>query len=278
MIYRDYDFRWYRPFLVLLGLEVVLIQNALTFVPIIESFTYKHLWSLLFTAIGFTSVVKTYYTYSTARKRSIISNGFSTDDIESDKVSEGLKSYAKSIVAHLIDTNTSKHSFALGITGEWGGGKTTFLDLLEKLLTGKAEIVKFNPWMCRTPEQVAEDFFVTLHRELSTKYSSLSRPIRDYAQFVSNATFTLGGGFLSKLTFALPKENLLMKKERLSDSLSRLEKPVVVHHCSWQCSFQEYSRRIFGGGQQVQAGKVDKLAIFSLPPNGEPKYQKDYES
>ena len=92
----------------------------------------------------------------------------------------------------------------------------------------KAEVVWFNPWMCRTPEQVAEDFFVSLHKKLSQKYSSLSRPIRDYAQYISNATISIGGGFLSKLTFAFPKESLKTKKDRLSDGLSRLSLPVVV--------------------------------------------------
>lgn len=56
----------------------------------------------------------------------------------------------------------------------------------------------------------------------------MSRPIRDYAHYISNATFSIGDGLLSKLTFALPRESLKIKKDRLSDRLSKLDLPVVV--------------------------------------------------
>lgn len=227
-IWKDNDFIIYRPLLILLCAEIIWIDKSLKYIHIIGGITYGILIGLLLFVLGVLVICKTYKMIKRRKPASGCSPGFSTDDTDIKIVSKNLQDYAKSITTQLLNTDTSRHSFALGVTGEWGGGKTTFLELLASLMKDKAEIVWFNPWMCRTPEQVADDFFVTLHKRLSTKYSSLSRPIRDYAQYISNATFSLGGGFLSKLTFALPRESLKQKKDRLSDSLSLLDLPVVV--------------------------------------------------
>lgn len=227
-IWKDNDLRLYRPLLILLGLEVVYLVNNLKSITIIFGATYSHLLKTLLFGAGAVVLYKVCKTFANCKNLPAQSRGFSTDDIDIKNASKNLQDYANSIVAHLLNTDTSEHSFALGVTGEWGGGKTTFLELVESLMKDKAEVVWFNPWMCRTPEQVAEDFFVSLHKKLSPKYSSLSRPIRDYAQYISNATISIGGGFLSKLTFAFPKESLKTKKDRLSEGLSRLSLPVVV--------------------------------------------------
>lgn len=227
-IWKDNDIRLYRPLLLFLGFEVVYLADKLKSITIIFGFKYGNLLNTLLIVVGTIFFYKVGKTIISRRNVMAQVRGFSTDDIDIKNTSKDLRDYAKSIVSHLLNTDTSEHSFALGIIGEWGGGKTTFLELLDSMMRGRSEVVWFNPWMCRTPEQVAEDFFVSLHKKLSPKYSSLSRPIRDYAQYISNATISLGGGFLSKLTFAFPRESLKTKKDRLSDRLSKIDLPVVV--------------------------------------------------
>lgn len=227
-IWKDNNFRLYRPMLILLGFEMVYLENNLKSITIIFGVTYGFLLNTLLFGVGIVVIYKAYIAFLSNRNIMLQARGFSTDDIDINNVSKNLKEYANSIVTHLLNTETSVHSFALGVTGEWGGGKTTFLELLDSKMKGRAEVVWFNPWMCRSPEQVADDFFVSLHKKLSPKYSSLSRPIRDYAQYINNATISIGGGLLSKLTFALPRESLKTKKDRLSDRLSKLKLPVVV--------------------------------------------------
>ena len=226
-IARDKDFRWHRPLVVALGFELLFAHNPLIFVTIIGWFDYRGLCALILLGISLVMVVKVIK----HRKRLKLSehrNGFSNEDIDTGKVSEEMRQYADSIIGHLLNTDMRKHSFAVGITGEWGGGKTTFLDLLGEKLWMKAEVVRFNPWMCRTPEQVTEDFFVTMRQQLSKRHSSLSRPISDYAKYLSSATFSLGNGIVSKLALNIPNESLQSKKDQLSDKLRRLNSPVVV--------------------------------------------------
>lgn len=230
-IWKDNDFRLYRPLLILLGFVVINLDINQNDINIVLFITYRKLLTFFLIVISLLVVYKAFKAYKAfviKRGNKDQTKGFSTDDIDIKNISKNLEDYANSIVAHLLNTDTSKHSFALGVTGEWGGGKSTFLELLESMMQGKAETVRFNPWMCRTPEQVADDFFVSLHKKLSPKYSSLSRPIRDYAQYINNATISIGGGLLSKLTFALPRESLKTKKDRLSERLSKLKLPVVV--------------------------------------------------
>ena len=234
----DLDNRWYRLLLVLFGLQQFWVLNPLKTVEVVGGFDYRYLWTLclLIMLLGLVGKWKKLIKDKWHRVKGKSKRNdetpkqakFSLDVIDLQDISESKQKYADAIVSHLLGTKLGKQSFAIGITGAWGTGKSTFLDAVAKKLKGKAEIVRFNPWMCRTPEQVTEDFFVTLHRELSSKHSSLSRPIRDYAKYVNTAAFSLGGGFLSKIALALPEESLMGRKNRLSERLNKLEKPVVV--------------------------------------------------
>lgn len=248
-IFKDKDFRWYRPFLIILGFTILYDQNTLAFVNLGEYIDYRDLTALLGVLSLLAMLYKCFdYKYLISDiivdwfKKEIEKNrknpqkeekgekevGFSVDNILPGAVPASLQQYGWVIADLLLSTNIDEHSFALGITGEWGSGKTTFLELLASVLSKKAEIVWFNPWMCRSPEQVTDDFFASLQQQLSPRHSSLSKPIREYAHYISNVTLSWGHGFLSKLTMAFPQESLQEKKARLSDRFAKLRKPVVV--------------------------------------------------
>lgn len=154
------------------------------------------------------------------------SGGFSNDDFDDSQISDNLKKYASHILDKLIATNTRKHSYALGVTGSWGSGKTTFLEVLKSHVKGRAEIVIFNPWMCRTPEQVTLDFFASLRYQLSSSYR-ISKSIKDYARALNGISLTPFLG-LSLNIHAVQGDSLYVKKEKLSDKLAELPKPVIV--------------------------------------------------
>lgn len=154
------------------------------------------------------------------------SGGFSNDDFDDSQISDNLKKYASHILDKLIATNTRKHSYALGVTGSWGSGKTTFLEVLKSHVKGRAEIVIFNPWMCRTPEQVTLDFFASLRHQLSSTYR-ISKSIKDYARALNGISLTPFLG-LSLNIHAVQGDSLYVKKKKLSDKLAELPKPVIV--------------------------------------------------
>ena len=93
--------------------------------------------------------------------------GFTDDKTNDESIPTSLKKYASVIVERLLMTNIEEQSYALGVTGEWGVGKTAFLDEMKKVIGDRADIVEFNPWMCGSPEQVTSDFFASLRHQLS---------------------------------------------------------------------------------------------------------------
>lgn len=153
--------------------------------------------------------------------------GFSADN---EKIEHpiSLKQYAQSIVNRLLATDIKEESFAVGITSEWGAGKTTFLHLLQETIGDSANIVEFNPWMCRTPEQVTSDFFSSLRHQLSECYPALSRPIKQYAKHIDSISFPASKLFSLELSNIADTNDLFRRKKELSKKFSQLDKPVVV--------------------------------------------------
>ena len=154
--------------------------------------------------------------------------GFSHDNTASQSAPDSLKKYASTIARRLMATKIGEQSYAIGITGEWGVGKTTFLNLLKNRMAEKAEIVEFNPWMCRSPEQVTNDFFASLRHQLAPKHSTLSKSLKEYAKSINNLTLTPHSIPGIELSLPIRENSLYKKKLDLSGKFSRLSRPVVV--------------------------------------------------
>lgn len=73
----------------------------------------------------------------------------------------GYGSYAEILADRIRHSNFDK-SYAIGINGKWGLGKTSFIDLVKRSLNGDDMIeVNFNPWNSHTPKAIIKDFFET---------------------------------------------------------------------------------------------------------------------
>jgi len=157
--------------------------------------------------------------------------GFSPDNGKYYQPSLPVEAYAEKIIAKLHNTKLKyfNESFAIGITSEWGTGKTSFLNLLKEKMDGISnDIVVFNPWMCQSPEQVTKDFFSTLRNTLSQRHPELSSPIKQYAKHLRTITLPMIGNISVKLDFFSSEKSLFEMKEQLSKKFSALRHPVVV--------------------------------------------------
>ncbi len=91
-----------------------------------------------------------------------------------------LKDEVRAIVCTLRHLDKSR-TWSMAITAPWGGGKTSFLNLvLEELSvctskTKELEIIKFNPRTSRSYDSIQEDFFNQLSNVFS-KYDSCFNP------------------------------------------------------------------------------------------------------
>ncbi len=221
------DIRWLTIAVTLIFL-IYWEGGSVAYARIIAGFTYREfITCLLLTPFILSSLkIVRRHLKKEATTEKDTSGGFSNDDFDDSQISDNLKKYASHILDKLIATNTRKHSYALGVTGSWGSGKTTFLEVLKSHVKGRAEIVIFNPWMCRTPEQVTLDFFASLRHQLSSTYR-ISKSIKDYARALNGISLTPFLG-LSLNIHAVQGDSLYVKKKKLSDKLAELPKPVIV--------------------------------------------------
>lgn len=256
-IAKDNDIRLYRPILALMGLVLLFVRSQVDYAKVVWILDYRVFLTLLLGLMLLTITIKIWkpnilrYVSNWIEETSnrfiiwisknckgkeskVIAEkgnkltGFPIDSVDNETIPDNLKQYASIIVNKILATKIEEQSFAVGITGGWGVGKTKFLDLLKEKLKDNAEIVEFNPWMCRLPEQVAQDFFSSLRHQLAPKYSTLSKSIKEYAKLVGN--LPIGPHSIFSLDMMLPmgKDSLFEKKQDLSEKFSHLPRPVAV--------------------------------------------------
>lgn len=80
----------------------------------------------------------------------------------------GRHSFAEQLACAMINYN-SPEAFTIGLYGPWGSGKTSVINLLEEELTKQSNdciVVRFNPWLCSTPDQMISQFFEQLKSDI----------------------------------------------------------------------------------------------------------------
>jgi hypothetical protein len=75
-------------------------------------------------------------------------------------------------------------SFAIGICGRWGSGKTTALKSIKFHLKKEYEIVELSPWQSNTSDGLIADFFATLANTLFPYDKKLRNKIHEYANLL----------------------------------------------------------------------------------------------
>lgn len=131
----------------------------------------------------------------------------------------------------ILATDSPEHSFAIGIIGQWGTGKTTFLESLAKELTKRSDviIVHFNPWLSNSPQGITSMFFADLSKTVSRYDDSLRNDLLSYAtellQTVDNVNVSPLKIFLS--SFVNTKESTV-KHELINKSIQRLNKKIII--------------------------------------------------
>ncbi|SDF21021.1 KAP family P-loop domain-containing protein [Bacteroidales bacterium KHT7] len=125
-----------------------------------------------------------------------------------------------------IKKHDREKSFSISITGAWGTGKTSFMNLVKENINKKDfEIVRFNPRDCKSFQTIQEEFFTTIACVLSKYDSRCSNTIKDYMaslQLIDNR------GIIEKLTSFYQIWNKVELKESIEKSFASLNKRVLV--------------------------------------------------
>ncbi len=131
----------------------------------------------------------------------------------------------------ILATKTSESSFAIGIIGDWGSGKTTFIDTLKGLFDKENNILqfKFNAWAASSPEKIIELFFSDLSSILSDFDGSLRNEIVEYFSLLVKSIDNSSISFLKE--FIIPEENKTINQQYLSinNSIQKLRKKIIIY-------------------------------------------------
>jgi predicted KAP-like P-loop ATPase len=96
-------------------------------------------------------------------------------------------------VARQIELLPEHESFVVAVQGPWGCGKTSLLNLIANRLDEKEiAVVRFNPWLFSTTEELVARFFAELAQELigsgRKRLKQVAGAIQRYAELVSPIT------------------------------------------------------------------------------------------
>ncbi|HDX9640907.1 TPA: P-loop NTPase fold protein [Bacillus mobilis] len=105
-------------------------------------------------------------------------------NIESDKLHFSTK--AKEI-AKFIESVPNTIPYAVTINGSWGSGKSTMLNFIEgELNTGVCKVVRFNPWMINTKEELILNLFEEIYDCIDQGHTKAKEKFKSYALKISS--------------------------------------------------------------------------------------------
>jgi hypothetical protein len=155
---------------------------------------------------------------------------FSLDEpIHIDKEDELERFPLAELLAERIRQTQGKYSFAVGITGPWGSGKTSFMNLIKQKLDSDDVItVDFNPWLGTESHLIVKDFFQTLRFHLKPYSSQIDAQLEEYSRKFVHIE---GGSAAKILRVAIglfSASNVKEGFDQVNRTLKKLNKQVVV--------------------------------------------------
>lgn len=145
----------------------------------------------------------------------------------------------------LLDRNRSaelfaKHLFSLdykdglvvSVCGEWGSGKTSYINLMRNELTNNSIVIDFNPWMFSDTNNLVQLFFSEMSEQLSnySDNSDLKEKVSDFGEVLSSITFIPFMDVLGKALklFFKNKKSFQVKRNELIEALEQADRPITV--------------------------------------------------
>ncbi|NKI30775.1 KAP family P-loop NTPase fold protein [Croceivirga thetidis] len=165
--------------------------------------------------------------------RSTVNELFNDDPIKNKSQDLLNRNYKAQRLTEDIFQLTSEGSVAFGISGEWGSGKTSFLNLVKDEIIRSDDnnsfiVVDFRPWLNLTIESIVKDFFDTIRSAIKPFSQSIGHDINHYSKSLLKADKYGILDAVSKLFDFSEKQNLTIEFEAINLLLERLGKRIVI--------------------------------------------------
>jgi predicted KAP-like P-loop ATPase len=157
----------------------------------------------------------------------------------------GFKNISNKIANDIKAFSCGKETFTMAIEGEWGSGKTSLVNLIEKKIKEKKKdegesnvtIVHFNPWMISDVEQLTKYFFIELMKEIvridfDTKLKeNILQDIKAFVKILTPDSVSLkplGIGVDYKFDKQIKEKTLHELKSTINGYLKEVGKKIVI--------------------------------------------------
>ena len=121
--------------------------------------------------------------------------------------------------------DVSERSWSIGVTGKWGAGKTSYVNLiLENLSSDEYDIIRFNPRSSKNISTIQEDALNLLAERLKVYYIGLSSLFRNYIRALQLIDTT---GWLEKAFYLYGQVDVENRRNKLNEALRFIPKKVV---------------------------------------------------
>lgn len=165
------------------------------------------------------------------KKRDNEPKGFCFDSpiSKSDEDLLNRKELAIDVCKRIQNTANKDVSFAIGVTSEWGNGKTSFLNLIERNFDkNRRVIVHYNPWLNSDRKSATLSFFDEMSSALKAYDSSLSNDLLRYAKMLIDSSV---GKYANLLNACLSLDGIPTLRERfeeINDAIKRTRLQIIV--------------------------------------------------
>lgn len=165
---------------------------------------------------------------STDDKQNTFLNDEPISTVDDDKL--GYNTYAEEIGSKVLSSHFDK-SFAIGINGQWGHGKSSFINLIKKKVKGGDIIeVDFNPWDNHSPEGIIKNFFEEIQDAVRPYHSSLSSLFTQYSdKLLALESNTITRSIQTLITTLTDFDSEDGLYEEINAALKAIDKKLVVY-------------------------------------------------
>lgn len=126
-------------------------------------------------------------------------------------------------------------SFVIGLYGDWGEGKTTILDMIEKNIKNtdkRTHVIRFEPWYFKSIDSIIKNYFDLICETLGKKMMTLDliMLISDYRNLLLDSVkrFKIETVISMVIPDFTSRKNINSVKEKIEKKLKRLDQRVVI--------------------------------------------------
>ena len=141
----------------------------------------------------------------------------------------GYDTYVEKLAQGIKSTNVTRHSYSLAITGEWGSGKTSFMNMLSgELKDGyESNIMWFNPRQSKSWDCIQEDFMMQLYSVIK-KYSQTPSVGNAVLRYIGELNIDCSWGFVKNLLNDIDRMLHDNGKDEIERILKHRAKPLYI--------------------------------------------------